>query len=101
MARKRHREEHENHERWLVSYADFVTLLFAFFVVMYAISVVNEGKYRVLSDALGDAFGGRNAAKVKAEDTPQGEPPLPLASIIARRHAEAARRERDKLALLA
>ncbi|HRE16841.1 MAG TPA: flagellar motor protein MotB, partial [Rhodocyclaceae bacterium] len=36
-------EEHENHERWLVSYADFITLLFAFFVVMYAISSVNEG----------------------------------------------------------
>lgn len=45
-----------NHERWLVSYADFVTLLFAFFVVMYSISSVNEGKYRTLSDSLGDAF---------------------------------------------
>ena len=51
MARRRHEEEHENHERWLVSYADFITLLFAFFVVMYAISSVNEGKYRILSDA--------------------------------------------------
>src|SRR5438094_393377 len=49
-------EEHENHERWLVSYADFITLLFAFFVVMYAISTLNEGKYRVLSDALVIAF---------------------------------------------
>ena len=49
-------EEHENHERWLVSYADFITLLFAFFVVMYAVSSVNEGKYRVLSDALTSAF---------------------------------------------
>ena len=56
MARKRHEEEHENHERWLVSYADFITLLFAFFVVMYAISSVNEGKYRILSDALNSAF---------------------------------------------
>lgn len=49
-------EEHENHERWLVSYADFITLLFAFFVVMYAISSVNEGKYKVLSNALVNAF---------------------------------------------
>ncbi|MGB6054120.1 MAG: flagellar motor protein MotB, partial [Burkholderiaceae bacterium] len=57
MARKRHQEEADNHERWLVSYADFMTLLFAFFVVMYAISSLNEGKYRVLSDALGNAFG--------------------------------------------
>lgn len=56
MKRKRHQEEHENHERWLVSYADFITLLFAFFVVMYSISSVNEGKYRVLSDALEAAF---------------------------------------------
>ncbi len=56
MARRQREEDHENHERWLVSYADFITLLFAFFVVMYAISQVNEGKYRVLSDALVEAF---------------------------------------------
>ena len=54
--RKRGEDEHENHERWLVSYADFITLLFAFFVVMYAVSQVNEGKYRVLSDTLSSAF---------------------------------------------
>lgn len=54
--RKQKHEEHENHERWLVSYADFITLLFAFFVVMYALSSVNEGKYRVLSDSLVAAF---------------------------------------------
>lgn len=59
MARKKKPEEHVNHERWLVSYADFITLLFAFFVVMYALSTVNEGKYRVLSDSLIAAF--RNA----------------------------------------
>jgi chemotaxis protein MotB len=56
MARKPKHEEHENHERWLISYADFITLLFAFFVVMYSVSSVNEGKYRVLSDALVAAF---------------------------------------------
>jgi chemotaxis protein MotB len=56
MARKKKPEEHENLERWLVSYADFITLLFAFFVVMYAISSVNEGKYRVMSDSLISAF---------------------------------------------
>lgn len=54
--RKKKVEEHENLERWLVSYADFITLLFAFFVVMYAISSVNEGKYKVLSNALVSAF---------------------------------------------
>lgn len=56
MARRRMHEEHENHERWLVSYADFITLLFAFFVVMYSISSVNEGKYKVLSQALIGVF---------------------------------------------
>lgn len=56
MARKRRQEEHENHDRWLVSYADFITLLFAFFVVMYAISQVNDGKYRVLSESIITAF---------------------------------------------
>ncbi len=55
MRRKRE-EEPENLERWLVSYADFITLLFAFFVVMYAISSLNEGKYRVLSDSLMSVF---------------------------------------------
>ena len=48
MARRgKKEEEHENLERWLVSYADFITLLFAFFVVMYALTSANEGKYRV------------------------------------------------------
>ena len=42
MARKRHEEEHENHERWLGSYADFITLLFAFFVVMYSVSRIDN-----------------------------------------------------------
>lgn len=56
MARKKPHEEHENHERWLVSYADFITLLFAFFVVMYSLSSVNEGKYRVLADSMIAAF---------------------------------------------
>jgi len=56
MARRKKQEEHENHERWLVSYADFITLLFAFFVVMYSISSVNEGKYRVLSSSIVTAF---------------------------------------------
>lgn len=78
MARKRRVEEHENHERWLVSYADFITLLFAFFVVMYAISSVNEGKYKVLSNSLTNAFknvtgqpGGQPIAVI------QGAPPIP------------------------
>ncbi|MBU0601799.1 MAG: flagellar motor protein MotD [Gammaproteobacteria bacterium] len=57
-------ESEENHDRWLVSYADLVTLLFAFFVVMYAISQVNEGKYRVLSQSLNSAFAARDGARL-------------------------------------
>ncbi len=57
MARRRKKQaEQVNHERWIVSYADFITLLFAFFVVMYSVSSVNEGKYRVLSQTLTTAF---------------------------------------------
>jgi chemotaxis protein MotB len=56
VSRKKKHEEHENHERWLVSYADFITLLFAFFVVMYSISSINEGKYKVLSESMAGAF---------------------------------------------
>jgi len=51
-------ESQESHERWLISYADFITLLFAFFVVMYAISSVNETKYKKVSGALENAFSG-------------------------------------------
>ncbi|MGE5470017.1 MAG: flagellar motor protein MotD [Bacteroidota bacterium] len=83
MARKRRPEEHENHERWLVSYADFITLLFAFFVVMYAVSSVNEGKYKVLSNSLTNAFmnttaveGGQPMAVI------QGAPPLAMRPIV-------------------
>ena len=47
MARRKRHEEHENHERWAIPYGDLVTLLLAFFVVMYSISQVSEGKYRV------------------------------------------------------
>ena len=59
MSRRRHHEEHQNHEAWAIPYGDLITLLLAFFVVMYAISSVNEGKYRVLSDALVAAFRGQ------------------------------------------
>lgn len=60
--KRKDRLTEDNHERWLVSYADFITLLFAFFVVMYSISSVNEGKYRVLSDTLNQAFGEKRDA---------------------------------------
>lgn len=58
MARRKHHEEHANHEAWAIPYADLMTLLLAFFVVMYAISSLNEGKYRVMSQSLANAFNG-------------------------------------------
>ena len=58
MARRKPHEEHANHEAWAIPYGDLVTLLLAFFVVMYSISTVNEGKYRVVSDSLNAAFRG-------------------------------------------
>jgi chemotaxis protein MotB len=58
MARKKKHEEHANHEAWAIPYGDLVTLLFALFTVMYAMSSVNEGKFRVLSDSMIAAFNG-------------------------------------------
>lgn len=56
MAKKH--EEHENHERWLVSYADFITLLFAVFTVLYATSQTDEQKLDAIADGLTSAFEG-------------------------------------------
>ena len=52
MAKKQKHEEHENHERWLVSYADFITLLFAFFVVLYSVSRVDNKKMQQASASI-------------------------------------------------
>jgi chemotaxis protein MotB len=56
MSRKKRHPEHVNHERWLVSFADFMTLLFAFFVVMYASSQVDKRKVGQLAVAIQTAF---------------------------------------------
>ena len=98
MTRKKFDETSENHERWLISYADFITLLFAFFVVMYAISVVNEGKYKVFSDSLGTAFGGSGSA---VRNNYEVQPTTSIQVIAARRRAEALRREKERLTTLA
>ncbi|MFH1146510.1 MAG: flagellar motor protein MotB [Pseudomonadota bacterium] len=57
MARKKKHEDHVNHERWLVSYADFITLLFAFFVTMYASSREDGTKMGYVLDSIHRAFG--------------------------------------------
>ncbi|MES0874583.1 flagellar motor protein MotD [Sinimarinibacterium thermocellulolyticum] len=73
MARKHKHEEHTNHEAWAIPYGDLITLLLAFFVVMYAVSSVNEGKYRVLADSLSAALGGppRSLKPVQIGDKPE------------------------------
>lgn len=70
MIRRRYEEEEESSDRWLVSYADFITLLFAFFVVMYSVSSVNQGKYQELSSSI-------NAAFTNKEVSQNGNPSLP------------------------
>ena len=55
MSKKKH-EEHENHERWLVSYADFITLLFAFFATMYAVSRLDAQRLTTVAESMQMAF---------------------------------------------
>jgi chemotaxis protein MotB len=56
LARKKKHAEHANHERWLVSYADFITLLFAFFVVMFASSQTDKAKAKAISESVSEAL---------------------------------------------
>jgi chemotaxis protein MotB len=92
---RKHEEQQESHERWLVSYADFITLLFAFFVVMYAISSVSEGKYRVLSDSMVAAF--RNVTVNSTGLTIATQPVAPSAprQIAPKRNAKAEEQKRQ------
>lgn len=71
--RRQPQDDLHNKERWLISYADFITLLFAFFVVMYSVSSVNEGKYKVLSETLTGVF---NAPQRSVQPVQVGDQPL-------------------------
>jgi chemotaxis protein MotB len=111
MPRRRRHPEHVNHEAWAIPYGDLITLLLAFFVVMYAISSVNEGKYRVLADSLAEAFGGPPRVR---QVVPTGElaprrsapaagpiaPPIALASMGIPRRPEPAAIDRDEIAAI-
>src|SRR5438067_1019623 len=66
MARKKKDPEHANHERWLVSYSDFITLLFAFFVVMFATSQTDKGKAQQVSESVKKALEGQKMSAVLA-----------------------------------
>lgn len=91
MARKKKHPEHVNHERWLVSYADFVTLLFAFFVVMFAVSQVDTKKlgrfttsfaaatkWSIFDDVGGGMMPGEEPSK--GTGTEKGNPPTAAAA---------------------
>jgi chemotaxis protein MotB len=60
MGRRKKLQAHVNHERWLVSYADFITLLFAFFVVMFASSQTDKGRAQQVSEAVKKALEGEH-----------------------------------------
>jgi chemotaxis protein MotB len=86
VARRRLPEEHTNHEAWAIPYGDLITLLLAFFVVMYAISSVNAGKYRVVSESLASAFRGtpQTADPIALGEQLGGPAPEPQAATSAR-----------------
>lgn len=100
MARRSRRQDEENHERWLISYADFITLLFALFVVLYAMSKVDEGKYKVLGNSLMFAFNsasvGKNEKAVAEQTIVMTEHEQLLKSLIERRNARLAEQQRKQ-----
>lgn len=113
--RRRHTDGagHENEERWLLTYADMITLLLALFVVLFAISSVNVSKVKMLQQSLRDAFSGKvmsggeaimhtsNSVSVRTLDTqPRVIPETPTIGkpdSAAAQAALAARREEDEL----
>jgi chemotaxis protein MotB len=120
MARKRKKPEEEDpkHAAWAIPYGDLVTLLFAFFVVMYAVSSVNEGKYRVLSNNLFTEFNGHqppgsapgsvpgtqvtsrpDPSPAKAPDTDSHQIFADTATVTRQQAAEVARSQAESQAL--
>ena len=96
MDREAEQDDADNTHRWVLSYADFITLLFAFFVVMYSISSVNDGKFRVLSDSMESVFrtaeplpapidlggGMTGVGRVPDNDSQGGQPTRPLEEMV-------------------
>lgn len=97
MAYRKKRDEHDNHDRWLVSYADFITLLFAFFVVMYSLSSVNKGKYQAFSDSLRGSFSAKPKIKELDAGSKSGQQEL-LKMLVAKREARESEVRKKNLA---
>lgn len=70
LHRRRHTVEHDNVHRWLVSYADYMTLLFALFVVLYAMAMVNEEPFETITESFGMVF---QASKEKTKNSGHGD----------------------------
>jgi chemotaxis protein MotB len=92
MARKKPHEDHINHEAWAIPYGDMLVLLLALFVVMYAVSSVNEGKYRVLADSLNAEFSGapRSVSPVQIGGKQTGNEADSRSSMMRQRAAQTA-----------
>jgi chemotaxis protein MotB len=93
-----HDEEHENHERWLVSYADMLTLLFVLFVVLFSMSQVDTKKFQRLADGLAEGFGSPTVAFSGKESPMEGSSGqdsavLPLAPNVDPRLQEAVKQK--------
>lgn len=89
MGKKKH-EEHENHERWIIPYADMVTLLFAFFVVLYSMSQTDKKKAQAVAESVAQAFlggdkGGATLQSIMKRDDDPMSPPQTSPRIMVRR----------------
>ena len=83
MALPEEPEKPPNHERWIISYADFMTLLLATFVVMYAVSSINSSKFQEMAEAFNTAFMGKtveiqNSGFAAGEKSPFNFMPSPV-----------------------
>jgi chemotaxis protein MotB len=101
-----HEEEHENEERWLVSFADMMTLLFCLFMVLFAISSVNTSKMEALAKSLQEAFSGKvvtggEAVMETGAATPpeqaQATPPIPAMTPVQALNGTTATRDATEL----
>src|SRR3954469_1750635 len=102
--------EHENEERWLLTYADMITLLMALFMVLFSLANVNQAKVKALSKSLNEAFSGKILPGGKAlqqtgaeqrDETPSPTPPIPAITALVgdatqTQNADAAKREQDE-----
>ncbi len=77
LRKHRHTIEQDNVHRWLVSYADYMTLLFALFVVLYAMAIVNDKPFETVTESLGRVF---QSSEIKTKNKGEGDDILPVNS---------------------